>query len=114
MKRRDSYESVADCTDIEVAGMPDVAAHMDFYYGAPARDFSGDPRLPEIMALGEATLDEGKRRALYREAMNRINENAYTVVLSTLPAQYAFSSDLVIRKNAIQGLGFSVFDIAWK
>ena len=28
MKRRDSYESVADCTTIEVAGMPDVAAHM--------------------------------------------------------------------------------------
>jgi RNA polymerase sigma factor for flagellar operon FliA len=28
MKRRDSYESVADCTDSEVAGMPDVAAHM--------------------------------------------------------------------------------------
>ncbi len=95
-------------------GQPDMAAHMDFFYGAPARDFAGDPRLPEIAALGENTLDETVRKALYREALNRINDNAYVTVVSTLPAQYAFSANLNVRKNAIQGLGFSVFDIAWK
>ena len=95
-------------------GQPDMAAHMDFFYGAPARDFAGDPRLPEITGLGEKTLDHGARKALYREALNRINDNAYVTVVSTLPAQYAHSINLTVRKNAIQGLGFSVFDIAWR
>jgi peptide/nickel transport system substrate-binding protein len=95
-------------------GTPDVGAHMDFFYGAANRDFSGDARLAEIARQGERTLDPDTRRALYREALDRVNDNAYVEVISTLPAQFLHSSALAVRKGSIQGLGFSVFDLSWK
>jgi hypothetical protein len=53
-------------------------------------------------------------RRTYREALDRVNDNAYVEVISTLPAQFLHSSALAVRKGSIQGLGFSVFDLSWK
>ncbi|MCD6073683.1 MAG: hypothetical protein K0Q70_566, partial [Rhodospirillales bacterium] len=59
------------------------------------------------------TMDPVKRKATYREALDRINENAYMVV-SAYPATFVHTKDIKIETGSMSPYGAILEDISWK
>jgi peptide/nickel transport system substrate-binding protein len=95
-------------------GMADVGIMMSFYYDDGPRDMAGDQRLFQLRRDGENTLDPEKRKAIYREALDRINDNAYNMVVSAYPAVFVHSKDVTIAPGSMSPYGAILEDISWK
>ena len=95
-------------------GMADVAIMMSFYYEDSPRDMAGDTVMFQLKADGENTLDPEKRKAIYRQALDRINEQAYNMVISAYPAVFVHSKDVQVRTGSMSPYGAILEDLSWK
>ena len=95
-------------------GMADVGIMMSFYYDDGPRDMAGDPEMFKLRYAGENTLDPEKRKATYRVALDRINENAYNMVVSSYPATFVHTKDIKIETGSMSPYGAILEDVFWK
>lgn len=95
-------------------GMADVGIMMSFYYDDGPRDMAGDQTMFKLRFDGENTLDPVKRKAIYREALDRINENAYNMVVSAYPAVFVHTKDVGVMTGSMSPYGAILEDIYWK
>jgi hypothetical protein len=59
-------------------------------------------------------MDPARRKATYREALDRINENAYNMVVSAYPATFVHSKDVRVETGSMSPYGAILEDIYWK
>jgi peptide/nickel transport system substrate-binding protein len=95
-------------------GMADVGIMMSFYYDDGPRDMAGDDVMFKLRYAGENTMDPARRKATYREALDRINENAYNMVVSAYPATFVHSKDVRVETGSMSPYGAILEDIYWK
>ncbi|WP_346893249.1 ABC transporter substrate-binding protein [uncultured Roseibium sp.] len=67
-------------------GLPDTGVVVDFFFGSPARDYYGNPKLVELTAEANSILDEDKRADLFRETLDLVEKDAYILPISSDPA----------------------------
>ena len=65
------------------------------------------------MKDGEAEADANKRKAIYKVAFDRINEQAYHLPISSIPNVYVHSKDVKITKNPFSGGENYAGDYGW-
>lgn len=95
-------------------GMPDASATTDFFFSGGPRDYWRDPAITRLHEQGLATLDEAKRRSLYRKAFDIANAKSYVMPLSTRPTVLAHARDLEIDKGSLGPSGFELHRTRWK
>jgi peptide/nickel transport system substrate-binding protein len=95
-------------------GMPDTSAITSFYFGGSPRDYTHDPILDKLDGAGEVELDPAKRKEIYRQAMDRVNEMDYVLPIATNPAVFVHTRDIVIKKGSLNNFGIEASDISWR
>lgn len=95
-------------------GIPDASAPMSLFYVKGMRNYHGDPRMIELKDLALAELDADKRKAYYREAFTRVNDNYQNIVIGTLPSVITHNKNVEIRTGSIDAYGVSLQDMWWK
>ncbi|WP_166267561.1 ABC transporter substrate-binding protein [Marinobacter caseinilyticus] len=76
-------------------GTADASASTGVHFARnSARNYSGDEALADTVLAAERTIDPGERQALYRQALNRIAEQAYWVPMFSYSQNYLLSPEL--------------------
>ena len=95
-------------------GLPDASSPVDFFFDGASRDYWKDPEILRLKQDGLATIDEVKRRAIYRRIFDRVNEMAYVLPVSTRPDVFLHGRDITIRTGSLSTYGIDAYDIAWQ
>lgn len=76
-------------------GTADASASTGVHFAAnSARNYTGDEPLAETVLAAEQTIDPERRKRLYRDALNRIAEQAYWVPMFSYSQNYLLSPEL--------------------
>lgn len=76
-------------------GTADASASTGVHFAAgSARNYTGDEQLAETVLAAERTIDTRERKRLYRQALNRIAEQAYWVPMFSYSQNYLLSPGL--------------------
>jgi ABC-type transport system substrate-binding protein len=67
------------------------------YFFSRDDDYSQDPIIHDALNKGLAELDPERRKAIYRVAMDRVNEMSYILPFVEQPNVYVHSSDVKIN-----------------
>ena len=92
----------------------DVHVLMDRFFTEGRRDFTGDPIMNQLRDQGEATDDLAKRKEIYRQALDRTNQNNYVLPLSNVPLIFTHVADLTIAEGSLGAYGAEIYDFNWK
>jgi peptide/nickel transport system substrate-binding protein len=95
------------------SGQPDVGNMMDFFFTGD-RDYWRDPILVEAKEKGAVETDDAKRTAIYKTALDRVNQMAYILPLPELPIVWVHTKDVKIADNPLSPLETRLGDWAWK
>jgi peptide/nickel transport system substrate-binding protein len=95
------------------SGLPDVAATVDKYFDGGPRDYWQDPIIAKLAKEGLTTLDETKRRAIYRQLFDRVNEQSYVVPIANRPDAFVHTKDLHIEPGVINPYGAALTEMSW-
>ncbi len=71
----------------------------NFFFGAE-RDYYRDQDLHEAGHAGVKEFDQEKRKAYFREVVDRANRMNYILPISSLPTAYAMNKDVKIVSDA--------------
>lgn len=94
-------------------GLPDVQSVLDFYMGAPARDYWGDEELKGMMKAAAVEMDQTKRLAIFRAAFARMNEQAYVLPVSNFPAVLIHTREVTMPNVSSIFSGVEFNNIRW-
>lgn len=76
-------------------GTADASASTGVHFAADsARNYSGDSELAETLLAAEQTNDRDERKRLYRQALNRIAEQAYWVPMFSYSQNFLLAPEL--------------------
>jgi peptide/nickel transport system substrate-binding protein len=92
---------------------PNMINTMDFFFGGD-RDYANDPLIRKINNEGPKILDDKKRTELYRQAVDRINEQAFVYPIAEMPAVYVHSKDVEIKQGLTSITEIRPGDYFWK
>lgn len=92
---------------------PDVANILNFFFSG-TRDYWKDPLIKEAQRKGALEYDIKKREAIYRPALDRVNEMAYIYPVGELPTVFVHTKDIEIRPNPLSALESRLGDFAFK
>lgn len=76
------------------AGVNDASASVGNFFTHNPWDYARDDEVKASLEQADMTADRQKRAALYKQALERIAEQAYWAPLHTYVRDYAFTSDL--------------------
>jgi peptide/nickel transport system substrate-binding protein len=96
------------------SGLPDVSATTQFFFDGAARDYWRDPEIARLAEKGLATIDEGARKAIYRQIFDRVNEMSYVLPVSTKPDVFVHTRDLFVAQGSINAYGAVPWEMRWK
>ena len=96
-----------------MAGIPDVGSVSAFYFGSKARDMYSDKTITGLTRASNATLDPEKRTALLRQMLDRINDQALILPISTNPTVFVHGKDVLLDKGSISSYGADIFRFHW-
>lgn len=77
-------------------GLPDTGAVGDFFFSSAERDYFGDPRLGELTREANSTLDDAKRKNLFRKTFDIVEDEALILPISTDPVVVLHGKDVKI------------------
>ena len=80
--------------------IPDVDAILPVFFGGLPDDMSKDEEVQALLVEGKSTLDQDKRKAAYKKALQKIAAQAYWVPTWTYTTNYAISNDLDFKPTA--------------
>jgi peptide/nickel transport system substrate-binding protein len=95
-------------------GFPDASSNVDFYFDKGARDYWRDPFIEARAAEASTMADEGRRKAIYRELFDRVNEMSYILPLSTKPDVFVHGKDVFIAKGSLSVYGADINEMEWR
>ncbi|MDX6751502.1 ABC transporter substrate-binding protein [Geminicoccaceae bacterium 1502E] len=90
----------------------DVSAFTGVYFKGGPDDYAMDAEVTELLEKGDVTTDPAKRKELYREALQKIAEQAYWLPLFSYSTNYAFTSDLSFEAQPDEVVRF--YMASWK
>lgn len=93
-------------------GVNDASASVSRFFGGTAEDYVRDPGLMDILHKADTSTDEDMRKALYKQALDRVAAQAYWVPLFSQVRYYAFNSQLNFKPTADEFPQF--FAASWK
>ena len=91
---------------------PEMGNLMDFFFGQD-RDYYKDDLLLKVMNEANREFDDAKRQAMFRLAIDRVNEKSYFLPFSSLPTAYATTKDVKIMPDAFSYAGVYLNDVVW-
>lgn len=77
-------------------GLPDTGAVGDFFFSAKDRDYFGDPELGQLTREANSTLDNAKRKALFRKTFDIVEDKAFILPITTDPVVVLHAADVKI------------------
>ena len=92
---------------------PNMINIMDLFFGGD-RDYANDPTIKKIYDEGPKILDDAKRTALYKQAVDRVNEQAFIYPLSEMPNIFVHSKDVEIKPGLTSITETRPGDYFWK
>ena len=113
-KRQRLNKQVALLGRFSSGGLPDASALLNFYFGRSPRDYYHDDVLDKLRLQGNTEMDVNKRKAIYRQAMNRLNSESIILPIATNPAVFVHTNDIKIKKGSLHNYGIEVSHISWK
>ncbi|MCH2393819.1 MAG: ABC transporter substrate-binding protein, partial [Oceanibaculum sp.] len=78
----------------------DVDAILPVFFGGLPDDMSKDEEVQGWLQAARSTLDQEKRKELYKKALQKIAAQAYWVPTWTYTTNYAISNDLDFKPTA--------------
>jgi len=112
VKKRGDGEFTAFMGFYPTSAQPDTGNILDFFFGQD-RDYYKDDLLLKAMNEGSREFDDKKRQAVYRAAIDRVNEMNYIVPFSSLPTAYAMSKDVDIAPDVFSYTAVYLNDLVW-
>jgi peptide/nickel transport system substrate-binding protein len=97
-----------------LGGLADVAPTVDYFFDGGPRDYIRDAQIAAWAKEGVATLDEAKRKAIYRQLFDRVNAEAYIVPLTTSPSVFVHSKDVAVTPGSFSNYGADLYEMSWK
>lgn len=67
-------------------GLPDTGAVGDFFFSSAERDYFGNPRLGEFTREANSTLDDAKRKNLFRKTFDIVEDEALILPIDLVHA----------------------------
>ncbi|MCC0077289.1 MAG: hypothetical protein H6898_11990 [Rhodobacter sp.] len=92
-------------------GLPDTGVVVDFYFGSPDRDYYGDPRLQQMTAEANVSLDPEVRARLFRETLDLVQDEAYILPISSDPAVIIHTDAVSVDYSARGDVLFTQFSL---
>jgi len=113
VKRRGEGEFTMFLGFYPTSSQPDTMNMFDFFFGQD-RDYYKDDLILKVQQQANREFDDTKRRALYRQGVDRVNEMNYILPFSSLPAAYALTKDVKIMKNRYSATAVYINDLVWE
>ena len=95
-------------------GLPDASSTMNYWFSKTGRDFWRDDIIDGLRKKGDATIDVAKRREIYKQAYDRINEQRWIMPISLRPGVFIHTKEIEMDKIVISPIGFRLGGIRWK
>ncbi len=92
---------------------PDVGNIFGVFFSETAFHYYNDPIITEAMQKGEAEFDPVKRTAIYKKALNRINEMHYILPISSVPVLHVHTKDAKLKTNIMSAGETYISDFEW-
>jgi peptide/nickel transport system substrate-binding protein len=92
---------------------PETSDILDSFFTG-SRDYWQDPIIHQAMEDGAKEPDPVKRGAIFRPALNRVNEQVYILPIAMMPWVFAHSKDVRIDSNLLKANTVEISDIFWK
>lgn len=90
----------------------DVSASTPVYFGGGPDDVTDDKEVQKLLEQGAVTIDSDKRKAIYKQALDRIAEKSYAVPLWSLPSYYVANKDVEFSTYPDELVRF--WEMRWK
>jgi peptide/nickel transport system substrate-binding protein len=97
-----------------LGGLADVVPTVDYFFDGGPRDYVRDAQIAGWAKEGVATLDESKRKAVYRQLFDRVNTEAHIVPLTTSPSVFVHSQDVAVTPGSFSNYGADLYEMHWK
>ena len=94
------------------SSIPDVSAAAGHFFTGSRDDLTKDERVMKLIAEADGTIDPDRRKAIWKQALERIAEEAYWVPLFTYAKFYVYSKDLDFKATSDEIPQF--FKAKWK
>ena len=95
------------------ATFPETSDILDSFFTG-ARDYWNDPIIAKAMADGANEPDNFKRGKIFRMALDRVNQEAYLLPISSMPWVFAHTQDVRVETNRLKANVVEISDIFWK
>jgi peptide/nickel transport system substrate-binding protein len=95
-------------------GMLDVTQMVKLFSEPGPRDYWRDEAIVKLARAGFAARDPGESDAAYRQLWDRVNELAYMLPISNVPAVIVHSRDLAMHADAMSGYGADLNAMRWR
>jgi peptide/nickel transport system substrate-binding protein len=94
------------------SSIPDVSAATGHFFQGTTDDLVKDPEVISLIAEANGIVDPDKRKAVWRQALVRIADQAYWVPMFTYAKYYAYTKDLDFKATSDEIPQF--FRAKWK
>jgi peptide/nickel transport system substrate-binding protein len=113
-KDRSAGKLAASIETMPILALPDAHLMYQINYAQPTEDYSGNPEIGKLGQAGLLTQDIDKRKQIYTQLFNLVNEQVYIIPITVLPSTYLHSAEVVYRQTP--GFKFSprLTDFHWK
>jgi peptide/nickel transport system substrate-binding protein len=112
-KKREGGELTAQVQAYNTFAQPTMDNLLNHFFEG-GRDYANDPIILEAAKAGYGETDLAKRTAIYRKAIDRVNEMSYVFPIIEQPTVYAHSADLKIEPNQFSLSEVRLGDFFWK
>jgi peptide/nickel transport system substrate-binding protein len=96
------------------SGMLDVRQMVKLFSEPGPRDYWRDDTIVKLAKTGFAAKDQGESDAAYRQLWDRVNELAYMLPISNVPAVIVHTRDLDIHADPMNGYGADLNAMRWR
>jgi peptide/nickel transport system substrate-binding protein len=93
---------------------PDIGNIFGVFFSATAFQYYNDPVITDAMKNGEAEFDPAKRTAIYKKALDRVNEMHYILPISSVPVLHVHTKDAEVKTNMFSAGETYISDFVWK
>jgi peptide/nickel transport system substrate-binding protein len=94
VQKRRSNEAPMIVDDWGSSSINDSSAMVSAFFRGGPDDYTNDPAVMKALEAADNTLDVEARKKGYKEALQRIADQAYWLPLFTMPVNYVLSADL--------------------
>lgn len=111
--RRNEGSIQAVVADTPIGNMPDTSNAFRLYFGSEGSSFADDKQMFAWEQEGLTTIDEAKRKEIYRKMSQKLFDDAYILPISNWPDTFVHNKDVKIENRTWSGSRVSIMDLGW-